>query len=219
MHAAFQTPPRAGLLFNLDTGQVLWQQQPLHPPAHRQPDEDDDRAADGRILAAGRARARDQGRRSSQPGSKVGVLPRGQARAPGEHALRSAAALRQRRRRRARPARGSAACNRFVMRMNAEAAQAGDGLHALFLAVGLLRPVQLHLRRRPGCARPRRSAAVAHRVDHAHLHRRAAVPDQGRAAVPVQQQPAADLRLSRADRPEDRLHASRRTLPGGDRRA
>ena len=28
VHAAFQTPPRAGLLFNLDTGQVLWQRNP-----------------------------------------------------------------------------------------------------------------------------------------------------------------------------------------------
>ena len=28
VHTAFQTPPRAGLLFNLDTGQVLWQRNP-----------------------------------------------------------------------------------------------------------------------------------------------------------------------------------------------
>ena len=38
-------------------------------------------------------------------GSKVGVLPLGQPRAPREHALRPAAAVGQRRRRRARPAR------------------------------------------------------------------------------------------------------------------
>jgi D-alanyl-D-alanine carboxypeptidase (penicillin-binding protein 5/6) len=28
VHIAFHTPPRAGLLFNLDTGQVLWQENP-----------------------------------------------------------------------------------------------------------------------------------------------------------------------------------------------
>ncbi|HWY89736.1 MAG TPA: hypothetical protein VNY31_03615 [Solirubrobacteraceae bacterium] len=28
VHVAFRTPPRAGLLFNLDTGQVLWQSNP-----------------------------------------------------------------------------------------------------------------------------------------------------------------------------------------------
>jgi serine-type D-Ala-D-Ala carboxypeptidase (penicillin-binding protein 5/6) len=28
VHTAFRTPPRAGLLFNLDTGQVLWQRNP-----------------------------------------------------------------------------------------------------------------------------------------------------------------------------------------------
>ncbi len=28
VHVAFHTPPRAGLLFNLDTGQVLWQRNP-----------------------------------------------------------------------------------------------------------------------------------------------------------------------------------------------
>jgi D-alanyl-D-alanine carboxypeptidase len=28
VHVAFHTPPRAGLLFNLDTGQVLWQENP-----------------------------------------------------------------------------------------------------------------------------------------------------------------------------------------------
>ena len=28
MRVSFRTPPRAGLLFNLDTGQVLWQRNP-----------------------------------------------------------------------------------------------------------------------------------------------------------------------------------------------
>ncbi len=40
------------------------------------------------------------------------------------------------------------------------------------------------------------------------------VPDQGREAVPLQQQPAADLPLPRHDGPEDGLHRSRRSLPG-----
>ena len=62
-------------------------------------------------------------------------------------------------------------------------------------------------------------AAAPHRPGHAHAVGGAAVPDQGREAVPLQQQPAADLPLPRHDRPEDRLHRSRRPLPGRHGRA
>ena len=53
-------------------------------------------------------------------------------------------------------ARRRHASTAFVARMNAEAARAGAGLHALLLAVGLLRQGQLLLRGRPRRARPRR---------------------------------------------------------------
>ncbi len=46
-----------------------------------------------------------------------------------------------------------------------------------------------------------------------------ALPDQGRQALPLQQQPPADLQVSRRHRHEDRLDRSRRALPRRHRRA
>ena len=62
------------------------------------------------------------------------------------------------------------------------------------------------------------SRTAAHSARGRHRVRRAALADQGREAVALQQQPAADLPLPRRDRPEDGRHRSRRALPGGDRR-
>ncbi len=76
VHVAFARPPRSGLLFNLKTGQVLWQRDPLEKVRiasltkmmtallivkHSTPDEP--------VLITRRA--------ADMPGSKVGVLPVG----------------------------------------------------------------------------------------------------------------------------------------------
>ena len=97
-----------------------------HPPAHREPHEDDDRAAMVRDLLA-------QGEGCWSPKQAVTVRLEGrraaarQARRLGDDALRPAAALRQRRRGGARPARRRAASARSWTRMNAEAARLGMG--------------------------------------------------------------------------------------------
>ena len=59
----FKHPPRAGLLFDLDTGRVLWRHEPDARAADRVADEDDDRARGHRPRAAGRARCRSPRRR------------------------------------------------------------------------------------------------------------------------------------------------------------
>ena len=109
IHLAFHEPPRAGLLFNLDTGRVLWQ---LHPLARL------------RIASLTKMMTALLTVRSSPPHAPVLDHPPGRgderlegrgasARAPraaGDAALRAAAALRQRRRDRARPARRPEPC-------------------------------------------------------------------------------------------------------------
>jgi len=125
MHVAFAAPPRAGLLFNLSTGQVLWQHNPyirlrmasltkmmtaLLTVSSAPPD--------ARVLVTREAVDAD--------GSKVGVLPLGKhvrletmlyglLLPSGNDA---AVALAQ---------HVAGSVNRFVLRMNAEAAKLGMG--------------------------------------------------------------------------------------------
>ena len=196
VHIAFHSPPRAGLLFNLTTGQVLWQRNAFTrlriasltkmmtalltvesaPP-------------DAPVLVTKEAVEAD--------GSKVGVLPLGRHVPLESHALRPAAALRQRRRRRPRRSTWRAPS---TLRQAHEPGgrEAGDGLHPLLLPLRLLQPRQLLLRRRPRRARPRRPRTAPHRQHRPHLHGRPALPHQGRQALPLQQQPPAHLPLSRA---------------------
>ncbi len=122
---AFRTPPRAGLLFNLSTGQVLWQRNPyIRLPmasltkmmsalliARAAP-------PDARVLVTKEAIDAD--------GSKVGVLPLGrQVRVESmlyglllPSGNDAAVALAQ---------RVAGSVNRFVVRMNVEAARLGLG--------------------------------------------------------------------------------------------
>ena len=98
----------------------------------------------------------------------------------------------------------------FVRMMNERARQLGLSLHALLEPHGLedkgnhscaadlatLARADLHMRRiRRIVAPPARDREV---------------PDQGRKALPLQQQPADALGLPGRDRPEDRLHRPRR---------
>ncbi len=125
VHAPFHTPPRAGLLFNLSTGQVLWQRNPyvrLHIASLTKMMTAlltvTSAPADARVLVTREA--------VDQAGSKVGVLPRGKhvrletmlyglLLPSGNDA---AVALAQ---------HVSGSVSRFVARMNGEAAKLGMG--------------------------------------------------------------------------------------------
>ncbi len=199
------------------TGRVLWEHEPHERMRDREPHEDDDRADRRRVRAAGRARAVtsravDTAARRSACSRSAGTC---RSRACSTACCFPRATTRPSR----SPQHVAGSVARFVARMNAEAARLGMGCTRYSSPLGLLRRRQLLLRGRPRGARPRRPRAAAHRAHHAHARRRPAVPDQGRQAVPLQQQPAADLPLSRHHRHEDRLHARRRALPGRHRRA
>ena len=169
-----------------------------------------------RVGAARRAGARHPAGGRLQRLEGRGAAAR-QARAAREHALRTAAALRQRRGRRARPARRGQR-RRLREAMNAEAARLGMGCTRYSSPSGFLDAGNFSCAADLARARPRRPAAAADRPRRPHLLRRTAVPDQGRQALPLQQQPAADLPLPRRHRAEDRLHRRRGQVPGGDRR-
>ena len=175
----FRHPPRAGLLFNLDTGQVLWQRNAYRRVRIASLTKMMTALLTVALLAAERPRARHEGRR--QRGRLEGRrAAAAQARAAGDDALRADAALGQRRRDRARPARlGQRQGLRAAHERRSGAAR--DGLHALLLAVGLRRRRQLLLRRRPRRARPRRPRPAPHRARRAHALRRRC-PSRSRAA-------------------------------------
>ena len=207
----FKHPPRSGLLFDLDTGRVLWRRDPDARAADRVADEDDDRAAwsptacraarkvhdhqggaaPTRARASGccRAASGSASRRCSTgcccrpattPRSRSPSAPRGTVAALRRADERARAA------RWASPARTSRSPDGFVDRGNHSCA------------------------RRPRGARPRGAARAAAGADRAPPPGRAAVPDQGRQALPLQQQPAAAHGLPRHDGRQDRLHRRRR---------
>ena len=76
-HVRMRKPPRAALLFDLDSGDVLWRRRPLRTLPDREPDEDHDRAGGGAAR-----REPDEPVRITQAalrysGSGVGMLPKG----------------------------------------------------------------------------------------------------------------------------------------------
>ena len=217
VHPPFHEQPHAGILFNLDTGQVLWQHNAYTrlriasltkmmtalltvtsaPP-------------DAPVLITKEA--------VDMPGSKVGVLPLGKhvkletllyglLLPSGNDA---AVALAQ---------HVAHTVNKFVTRMNAEAAKLGLGCTHYSSPSGYYDQYNFSCAADLALLAHDDLEAAAHRERRAHLLGGPAVPDQGRQAVPVQQQPAADLRLPGRHRDEDRRNRSRRPLPGGDRRA
>ncbi len=134
----FAHPPRAGLLFNLQTGQVLWQRN-----AYRRVRIASLTKMMTALLTVKSVRAdtpdpdHEGGRRSGRVEGRRAAAP--QARARRDDALRAAAAVRQRRRDRTRRTR---------RRLGAGVRQADerrggeprDGMYPLLLPVGLLRP-------------------------------------------------------------------------------
>ena len=207
------------MLFNLDTGQVLWARNPYIAPAHREPDEDDDRAAHRQVRARPTHPCSSPARRSTRPARRSAccrsarhvrlesmlyglLLPSGND---------AAVALAQ---------HVAGSVNRFVARMNAEAAQLGPRLHPLLLAVGLLRPGQLHLRRRPrGCSPTWTSRSRGSRASRAPTPPVLPFPIKGGKLYLYNNNPLLIYGYPGADGPEDRLHRSGRTLPRRDRRA
>ena len=186
--------------------------------ADRLADEDDDRGADRPARAAEREGADHQGGAVLQ-GLGRRPVPPWAAHPRQDDALRAAAAVRQRRGDRARPARGPRLAQ--ALRGDDEPRGAGDGprVHALHVARRLRRPRQPLVRARPRRARPRGAARAADRPHRAPPPGRAAVPDQGREDLPLQPQPVAAAGLSRRHGRQDGLHGRGRPLPRGDRAA
>ncbi len=169
VHLAFHAPPRAGLLFNLDNGPGAVAAQRPRAAADREPDEDDDRAADAcsrrrpsaqvLITQAGRRVGRLEGRRAAARAP----------RAPREHALRADAARPATTPRSRSRSTSRAASPAFVARMNDEAAQLGLGCTRYSSPSGFYDAGQLLVRGGPRDARARRPRPAAHRARRAHL--------------------------------------------------
>ena len=212
----FKHPPRSGLMFDLDTGQVLWRRDPTRvlPIASLT------KMMTAILIARHvppNAKVRITKAALSYKGSGVGLFRRGR-RIPVRTMLYglllpsgndAAIALAQ------RAGRGSV--KRFVG--DDEPRGAGDGprVHALQLARRLRRPRQPLVRARPRGARARGAARAADRAHRAPPPGRAPVPDQGREDLPLQPQSAAAAGLPRRHGRQDRLHGRGRPLPRGDR--
>ena len=218
VRARFKHMPRAGLLFDIDTGRVLWRHQPDARAADRLADEDDDRARGHRPREARARGCRSRARRCTTRAPASGCSRAGKRIRVGHdaHGLLlpsgndAAIALAQ---------RAAGTVPRFVDAMNARAPADGPALHALLVAARLRGPRQPLVRRRPRGDRPRRAARAAAGPDRAPPRGGAAVPDQGRQALPLQLQPAAAAGLPRHHGHQDRLHGRGRPLPRRDRAA
>ena len=105
----FKNMPRSGLLFDIDTGRVLWR----HQPTRVLPIASLTKMMTALIVAdrlGPRTRVPITREALRYQGSGVGLLPKRQADPHGDDALRADAAVGQRRRDRARPARRRLAC-------------------------------------------------------------------------------------------------------------
>ena len=213
---ALQAPAALGAAVRRRHGPRAVAPRPDARAADRLADEDDDRAAGRRPGARRARRCRSRARRCataaqasacSRAARRFGVdtMLHGLLLPSGNDA---AIALAQR-----------TAGHRAGVRGADERAREGDGhaVHALLLARRLRGPRQPLVRGRPRGARARRAARAAPGPDRAPPGGRAAVPDQGRPALPLQQQPAAADGLPRRDGREDRLHRQGGALPGGHR--
>jgi hypothetical protein len=213
----FNKPPRSALLFDLDTGRVLWRRDPTRvlPIASLT-------KMMTAILVADRVPRGHKVLVTKEAlhykGSAVGLLPRGKWIGVETmlHGLLlpsgndAAIALAQ---------RASKTVPRFVRLMNARAKDMG------LVCTRFSSPDGFEDRGNHSCAADLAAIArqllrtTAARPDRQAPLRLAAVPDQGRQDLPLQQQPAAALGLSGDDRRQDRLHRRRRALPGGERPA
>ena len=215
LHATSHAP---GCCSICSHGRVLWRREPDAAPADREPDQDDDRAVGRGARVPARPREDHQVRRSRLRGSTVGVLPKGK-KVQLEALLNglllvsgndAAVALAQSHGGRGPPVRAPHEPARR---------RAWPFLHAFLESAWPRGSRQSLLRRGPRDSReggPRRG-----RIRRISGASRAIVklPDQGRATVPLQQQPAGPLRIPGSDRVEDRLHRPRRPLDRRDREA
>ena len=218
MQLRLRKPPRVGPAVRRRHRPRAVAAAPRARAADRVADEDDDRARGGRP-GARRRKVQDH-----QGGARLHGLGRRAAAArqadPGRHdAVRAAAAVGQRRGDRARAARrGLAGALRRADEPSAPRRWACVCTH--FSTVERDQgPRQPLVRAGPGGDGPRGAPRAPPGPDRPPPLGRAAVPDQGPQALPLQQQPAAAGRLPRHHRHQDRLHRRGRPLPGGDRAA
>ena len=217
--SSFKKPPRSALLFDLDTGRVLYRRDPTRVlPIASLTKMMTALVVVERVPPGSKVRITNEALRYQ--GSGVGLLPRGKW--IGVNTMLyglmlpsgndAAIALAQ------RAAGGSV--KRFVRYMNEKAEE-----------MGLLCTRFAHARaasrtrattRAPPTSRRSPAPCCASRGWRGSSRKREAVapvPDQGRPAVPLQPQPAAAPGLPRHDGAEDRLHGRRGALPGGHRAA
>ena len=169
----FRKPPRSGLLFDLDTGRVLWR----HAPQRVLPIASLTKMMTALIVVdrvPERARVKITKEALAYTGSGVGMFKRGK-RIDVEHdAARAAAAVRQRRRDRALACARPGSQARFVAPDEPAGARDGPGVHALLVGQRHQGPGQPLVRARPGGARAGGAARAAAGPDRA--------PALGRAA-------------------------------------
>ena len=214
----FKRPPRSALLFDLNTGRVLWRRDPTRVlPIASLTKMMTALVVVERVKPGSKVRVTKEALRYR--GSGVGPAAAREVDRRQHDAPRAAAAIRQRHGDRARTARRGR--QRAALRALHEREGRGDGpaVHALCLLEWDRRPRQPLVRRGSRGDRPRRAAPAAAGADRAPALGGAAVPDQGRAAVALQQQPARAPGLSRDHGCQDRLHRGRGALPGGHARA
>ena len=218
LRVRFDHPPAAALLFNVDTGEVLWRRRPnrVRPIASLTKMMTALLVVDN-VPPWGRVRITPEAVHFK--GSGVGLLPRGRL-IPVETMLHglllvsgndAAIALAQR--------VGDGSQRAFVRLMN-ERAQAMGLACTHYTTPSGIRDAGNH-----SCAAD--LAAIARAVLRQPRLRRIVrersatlpFPDRGRQALPLQHQPAAARALPRHHRAEDRLHGRRRAMSGGDRTA
>ena len=214
VHLDFKHPPGSGLLFDVDTGRVLWR----HRPTRVLPIASLTKMMTALVVAdrlPDGARAKITKEVLSYTGSGVGLLPRGkkiQVRTllyglllpSGNDA---AIAL-------APAGRGSQRALRGVDEPRARSD--GSRLHALLVGRAGSRTRATTRARRTWRRSRGRSCASRGWPRSSAAARPSAVPDQGPQALPLQQQPTAAGGLQGHHRRQDRLHRRGRPLPRGD---
>ena len=211
----FKHSPRAGLLFDIDTGRVLWR----HAPTRVLPIASLTKMMTALVVTdrvPPGAKVRITKEALHYQGSGVGLLPRGKWIGVNTmlHGLLlpsgndAAIALAQ---------RAGRTVPSFVGLMNQRAHRMG------LLCTRYSSPDGFKDRGNHSCAsdlaahRPRGAARAAAGADRAPPRGGAPVPDQGPQALPLQLQPAAAQGYRGIDGSQDGLHRRGRPLPGRDR--
>ena len=215
--ARVRDPPRAGILFDVGTGEILWE---------RHPDRELPIASLTKMMTARMiATEHRPGEKvliskaaTRTGGSMVGVLPAGK-KVPLGALLKGLLLVSGNDAATALAEHDAGLGDRFVRRMNDEAERLGLD------CTRFTSPHGLEDKGNHSCPRDLAELARAdlaeraNRRDRAHRQREPALPDRGRRARALQQQPLHPRGRSDDHRGEDRLHRRRRTLLRDHRRA